>query len=285
MACSAGLTLALATLVRPTTYYFFPVLFLLVAAYQFKSRKWGHRGRSALILMLLPFILLVGGWQVRNWISAGVFSCETQKGMALLNGKGAQILSDREKIDGDTAQIKIQEHFLQVHPNVIQMPQDEVDNLMMDMAVKMIIQNPLVAIKTQIIQLVNFMFEPGTTSSLFRLLNPQFEIKKFNWYDYRGYFVGMIENNPLFLLSLSLGLGYICLQYFASLYGLFHFSRISVSHHPFWNHLFIFLFICYIANIFALGSGYSRYRIVIMPIISIYAGAGIWGYLQMRQKH
>ncbi|MCW5207540.1 glycosyltransferase family 39 protein, partial [Desulfobulbus sp. US2] len=84
-ACSAGLTLALATLVRPTTYYFFPVLFLLVAAYQFKSRKWGHRGRSALILMLLPFILLVGGWQVRNWISAGVFSCETQKGMALLN--------------------------------------------------------------------------------------------------------------------------------------------------------------------------------------------------------
>ena len=160
-ASSAGLTLALATLVRPTTYYFFPVLLLLVAAYQFKARKSGHSGRNALILMSLPFILLVGGWQARNWDVAGVFQCETQKGMALLNGKGAQILSDREKIDGDMAQINIQEQFLQIHPEAIQMPQSEVDNLMMDMAVEMIIINPLVAIKTQIIQLINFMFEPG----------------------------------------------------------------------------------------------------------------------------
>ncbi|WPD21681.1 MAG: glycosyltransferase family 39 protein [Candidatus Electrothrix scaldis] len=284
-ACFVGLTLALATLVRPTTYYFFPVLLLLVAAYQFKTGKWGHSGRKALVLMVVPFILLVGGWLVRNWNVAGVLRCETQKGMALLYGKGTQILSYKENIDADTAMKLTSEHFFEVYPEARKMPSREVDKLMMDMAIKMIIANPGVVIKTQMIQLVNFMFEPGTTSSLFRLLNPQYEIKKFNWYGYRGYLLGMIENNPLFLLSLFLGLGYICLQYVCSFYGLFHFSRVNMSNYPFWNHLFIFLFICYVANIFALGSGYSRYRIVIMPIISIYAGAGIWGYLQMRQKH
>jgi hypothetical protein len=59
-----GLTLALATLIRPTTYYL-PLLVVVVIVVGF----WRAGVRSWLAVVaafLVPVVLLVGGWQVRN---------------------------------------------------------------------------------------------------------------------------------------------------------------------------------------------------------------------------
>ena len=43
-------------------------------------------------LLALPFIVLVGLWQVRNHTVANTYQFVTQTGSALLTGKGAHII-------------------------------------------------------------------------------------------------------------------------------------------------------------------------------------------------
>jgi 4-amino-4-deoxy-L-arabinose transferase-like glycosyltransferase len=60
-----GLVLAVATLVRPITYYL-PVLVLLLLVARYARRvAWGEIAKVA-VAFLLPIVVLVGGWQLRN---------------------------------------------------------------------------------------------------------------------------------------------------------------------------------------------------------------------------
>lgn len=59
-----GATIAAATIVRPTTYYF-PVIVVAMLAIRFRRQGW----RPIVALMLaftLPIVLVVGGWMLRN---------------------------------------------------------------------------------------------------------------------------------------------------------------------------------------------------------------------------
>ncbi len=62
---AAGVALAAATLVRPTTYYF-PVLLVPVAVLLLRSRVRWKRLLVSVGVLLLPTVVLIGGWQVRN---------------------------------------------------------------------------------------------------------------------------------------------------------------------------------------------------------------------------
>ena len=65
----AGLWLALATLVRPLSYY----LLLPAAALVFFASRRDRPARAAAAFLLAP-VLLVGGWKVRNLVRAGTFT-------------------------------------------------------------------------------------------------------------------------------------------------------------------------------------------------------------------
>ncbi len=66
---AAGLWLALATLVRPISYY----LLLPAAVFVFVVARRARPLRSAAAFLLAP-VLLVGGWKVRNLVRAGTFT-------------------------------------------------------------------------------------------------------------------------------------------------------------------------------------------------------------------
>jgi 4-amino-4-deoxy-L-arabinose transferase-like glycosyltransferase len=65
-AAATGVTLAAATLTRPTTYYLTFVVMVLVAARAISRRRGAGRTAAATLAFLLPVAALVGGWQLRN---------------------------------------------------------------------------------------------------------------------------------------------------------------------------------------------------------------------------
>jgi 4-amino-4-deoxy-L-arabinose transferase-like glycosyltransferase len=283
---AVGLILTAATFVRPATYYYLPILMVFLALFHFRQKTDLRATLVKIIILALPFVLLVGGWQLRNYSVAGTFQFETQKGMALLYGKGAHILSMKEKLGRETSMDKIENDLLETHPEIRSMTQPEADKLRYQEARKIILDNPWLAVKTQISGLLNYFLEPGTTSSLFRLFNPDFSIKEFAWSNKKEeYFSEIIQTHPAFLFSLIIGMCFLLSLYFLVLYNLWQIPWTTLSNNIFWWHLSILIFIAYLANIYALGSGYSRYRVVLMPLICIYASGGLDKFLTRIKKN
>jgi 4-amino-4-deoxy-L-arabinose transferase-like glycosyltransferase len=87
----AGVAIALATHVRPVTYYF-PVAGALLVALLARA------GRRATLVAayLVPVLFLVGGWQARNLARAGTasFTLNQQVELYLMRAAGAQALAE-----------------------------------------------------------------------------------------------------------------------------------------------------------------------------------------------
>ena len=94
----AGFWLALATFVRPLSYYLLPLgaLFVLVSVHR--------RGRSlrtscgAAAVFLLPALLLVGGWETRNLVRADAFTLSPIASSELLFYRAAPVLARAEGV-------------------------------------------------------------------------------------------------------------------------------------------------------------------------------------------
>jgi 4-amino-4-deoxy-L-arabinose transferase-like glycosyltransferase len=94
----AGFWLALATLVRPLSYYLLPlgVLFVFVVA-----RRQGRSFRAACgvaAAFLLPALLLVGGWQARNLARANAFILSPIAGSELYFYRAVPVLARAEGV-------------------------------------------------------------------------------------------------------------------------------------------------------------------------------------------
>ena len=94
----AGFWLALATLVRPLSYYLLPpaALFVLVVA-----RREGRSFRAACgaaAAFLLPALLLVGGWEARNLARANAFTLSPIASSELLFYRAAPVLARAEGV-------------------------------------------------------------------------------------------------------------------------------------------------------------------------------------------
>lgn len=94
----AGFWLALATLVRPLTYYLLPLDALLVLVV---ARRHGRSFRAscgAAAAFLLPAIFLVGGWEARNLVRASVFTLSPIAGSQLLFFHAAPVAARAEGV-------------------------------------------------------------------------------------------------------------------------------------------------------------------------------------------
>ena len=107
---------------------------------------------------------------------------------------------------------------------------------------------------------------------------------KFNLNDIKVYLSRLFHENKFFAFSIAMGCGYLGFLYICISYLIFHLSRKSFSSKIVWEHVFFIILIFYIANIYALGNNGSRYRTVIMPIICMYAAAGLIKFLENRKK-
>jgi 4-amino-4-deoxy-L-arabinose transferase-like glycosyltransferase len=102
-----GLALAAATMVRPVTYYLpaFVVVLLLVRAAR-GAVSWSRCARM-LAAFLVPLVVIVGGWQVRNYERAGSWRLSGVEGKNLMYFRAAGILAERDGITLAAAQARL----------------------------------------------------------------------------------------------------------------------------------------------------------------------------------
>lgn len=97
-----GVTMAVATLVRPATYYFLILMIPLVVAVLKR-----HDDRRALLMhvgaMVAPVLVLVGGWQIRNAIRVDDASFSGIESTNLYEYRAAAVVALRDGIPFDTA--------------------------------------------------------------------------------------------------------------------------------------------------------------------------------------
>jgi 4-amino-4-deoxy-L-arabinose transferase-like glycosyltransferase len=94
----AGFWLALATLVRPLSYYLLPLGALFVL-FVFRRRGRSFRAASgAAAVFLLPALLLVGGWEARNLVRANAFTLSPIASSELLFYRAAPVLARAEGV-------------------------------------------------------------------------------------------------------------------------------------------------------------------------------------------
>ncbi len=104
IAIYAGLTLAVATFIQPATYFLLTGIICFPAIFHINNKTGWQKIFREMALLALPFIVLVGLWQVRNHTVANTYQFVTQTGSALLTGRGAHIIPFKGKISSEAGQ-------------------------------------------------------------------------------------------------------------------------------------------------------------------------------------
>ncbi len=283
----AGLSLALVTLVRPTTYYFMAILLVAFMIFLIREKFNWKTIVSGLLVTLLPFLILVGGWQWRNLETMGMFRLTSVQGWALYLGKGAQIYSEKHRVPFEEAQTALLQKLDQTHPEWNRIPMEQLDDIYLAEGWKLVRENPGLAVKTHTEHMIYFFFAPGTTSAFFRLFDPDFKMMPFNWFQKTAYFSDLFQKHKLFLVLMLMGSAYLGALY-AGLAAWMAQSwrsgkelRWRSGKELRWRgmHALILLLVLYIAAASGINYGQDRYRIVVMPLLCLYAGAGYPGIL------
>ncbi len=108
---SLGLVLAVATLVRPVTYYlplFVGVLVLIRAAR--RRREWWDLAKVT-AAFVLPLVVLVGGWQFRNHERVGSWRLSGIEAKNLYLFRAAGVIADRSGVPFAAAQHELRVGF------------------------------------------------------------------------------------------------------------------------------------------------------------------------------
>jgi hypothetical protein len=93
-----GLAIATATMIRPVTYYL-PLLVVGLFAYRMvrEAHARGYLARM-LVAFLVPVVVILGGWQLRNRVEAGSWRISGIEGKNLYMYRAAGVLADEQGI-------------------------------------------------------------------------------------------------------------------------------------------------------------------------------------------
>jgi 4-amino-4-deoxy-L-arabinose transferase-like glycosyltransferase len=106
-----GLAIAVATMVRPVTYYF-PLVVLAMFAVWFARRADLRRAVVvATAAFLVPLVVVLGGWQLRNQREAGSWRLSGIEAKNLYLFRAAGVVADREGISFEEAQHRLRAEF------------------------------------------------------------------------------------------------------------------------------------------------------------------------------
>lgn len=273
------LSLALATLVRPVSYYLFaPALLFLF----FAGRKHGaaKAARSAL-LAALPWALLVFGWQVRNYRVSGSFEFSQIKAVNLLLYRGAYIISRTERIPLQEAAGRLEAEF---GPGKGR-PDAAMYARWSEEGERLLLEHPLLAAGETARGLAAIFLVPGETDLLGYLgtgggkdsgcmgdllrLSPREYARK--WLLRRPGTFAVFLAALLYLAVFYLGAA-VSLRRLAAEGGL-----LSAP------HVLLLGLVLYLALVSAGPEAYARFRTPLMPLLAVYSGEG-WYRLLIRKK-
>lgn len=242
-----GVAMATATMVRPVTYYL-PLLVVVVLALGILRRRMSCRyGLQTLAVFLLPLVVIVGGWQLRNHeaVESWRFSAVEAKNLYLFRAAG--IVAADDGITLKAAQQRLSRHL----GNGDGESQGAYFGRMYRQGLQIVVSDPLGAIRGSAEGLVYEV--TGTRSRVFTYLGLEPA-------------TGAVEGGALALLLAFYGL---------CGYGL---TQVVRARRELRAHLFVVGVAAYVllvsAGPEAIGGRGERFRAVIMPILILYGARG-----------
>ncbi len=294
-ALGIGTCLAVATLVRPVLYYaLLPgALFAFVSA-----RRGGQRIRRAAAfaaLLFLPILLLVGGWKVRNFRSTGDPTLSHVQNGNLRFWREGAILAKRDGLTMPAQQEKLgwkefiyrfgyvaterdafgDARYVDLFPETAGLPLVELSRRWREEAVRVVVSNPGLALRTHLKGLALLFASPAPIVWAYQLglFRPGPElIDAYLSFHVRDTVSLMASRHTALLMLCGLSLLPLAILYVGTARGLVRLrGAIRTTSHL--APLGVLAY--YLAVMAAPESLDDRYRVPIVPILCIYAGAGL----------
>ncbi len=269
----SGLFLGIATLVRPVSYYLIVPIAVGWLAYGLFG-GWKRRETAVIVsLLALPFVILIGGWRVRNYCLSGYSDYSTLPGMNLLYYRAGGILARRDGVPFETVRQRLYEEYPRGDA-VATSPQMARDCAKEGW--KTIKQYPLFFVKDIAHGAVRLLISPGS-SGLVMYMGVDLEETDRSGRLHGQSFVGRITrrvlSNPFLTALTAFGLAHLFLSYCGILFVAWRVVR--VDRQAVVVHLFVLGVVLYFVLVSSYVSTHSRYRVPIAPLIALYGGGGL----------
>ncbi len=279
LALSHGICIAVATLIRPVAYYLIiPIIpgFLIILK-SYPGLRWKKAGLAAVVLCI-PWLIFVGGWQLRNYQITGKAKFSYIQEVNLLFYRGAGIVAQRDNITFRDAQQHLGYHILSKLPfENLAGRIAELSQQWRRKSLQLIVRHPRFLLKDMGRGLAKMMFMPGEDGLLWDIRDykektgPIGDIFHLSLNAYiRKWVFGKTGHFMLFFLTGS----YLALFHAGAIFSLWQLIK---TRNMLWSvHLFIWFTIIYFIVVSVGPEAYYRFRIPIMPLLSVYAGHGLY---------
>ncbi len=262
-----GLALAAGTMVRPINYYLVIAVAMGVSVYGVKSKLKPKKSISLVLLVLLPSVIIVGGWQLRNYKLAGTKQFSKIKAINMLLYRAAGIYALENDIPFTEAQDVLKKRVKEKTNN-----RENMSKNMLSYGTDYIISRPGAYLKLMGIGAWKLMFEPGT-GSFARFINVKVPQNNKLVSSPVRFVSKWVVNSPLSMVIFIWTVGFLGLFYIFFIWGMgYGWSNFKEN---IFIHLFILGIVIYFIIISAGAESYSRFRVPFMPLMTVYAGYGL----------
>ncbi len=272
-AFALGLSLALATLTRPMSYYLLlPVVFgfLIYAMVQ----KWTRRVIFLnLLLMIIPSIVLIGGWQWRNYKETGSSVYTSIEGFYTYYWQAASVLAAEEGISIEQEQVKLGlgndrglpyqrgVGYREQHPDARDLSFAQLSERWQKEGKEIIRQHPWTFARIYFAGILRMLARPGYNDFLEIIGAPASDFS-----------LRHMLRHPVMLAIVSFTAVYLIILYLGLLRYLWSsLRRVKVN----FAHLYVWGIILYIILVSGGPTAFSRFRLPLMPLFALYAAKAI----------
>lgn len=282
----ASLCFGSATLVRPVLYYFFPFFWIFCLVNAWKQGVGLKRTAWITGCVVIPAVLMVGGWQIRNFYQTGNSSISSIQGKNFLYYRAAGVYAMKNRMSMAQARQKLRKQFFEKYPELESAPPAELSPFETREGIAIILAHPMIYAKAHLRGSANMMVNPGT----FRIMNLLgFDFQRKNGQSLHDQFfelglvqflIHILKTDMALLCTLIVGgIILLCVYGFACA-GLFRTGANLLTS----SHMFMLMLAGYLLLISGGPEGHDRFREPVMPLIAVYAGYGFWWIFKARQK-
>lgn len=272
----AALALTLCVYVRPVAYYFPIAAASIVISLGWLKKIPLKRALVHATVFLGACALLIGAWQVRNYLKTEYpgFSSITEINLYIYYGNAIKAALAGKPYDSSEF-MEMWDEFNAHYEK--KFPEDKSSgkrfSYMKQVAIRIILDHPLIFLKIYLKGLSRILVGPGVNGYL-DILNLRTASLKEIWAKVKDHGVfkilSILKESPQILLANILFGGLLACYWGLSLMGLGdkNADRLGLA--------LVVIIIAYLAAVSAGPYSYSRFRLPIMPYLCVLGGAGFW---------
>lgn len=265
-----GLAAACATLIRPIAYYLFLPALVFICARQIFAGRPLRRVVAAALLAALPWMVLVEGWRVRNYVLTGRLEIAQIASVNLAWYRGAGIIATRDRISFWDAREKMARSL----PDTTGWSPGAVSALYEREGLELILAHPALFARNEAFGLLKILGGPGRADLLHYFAGVPYEETPEGAVEVSASSLRQrfSSGGGLATIPVAYGTGYLLALYAYLLFALWAIWR---HERPWWvEHAFLWLIVAYLVVMAAGPEAYARFRVPVMPFLAMYAARG-----------